>query len=184
MQFQPRRFALDISPLKTKYINYKKLQKPIPVDYHLLKCNSEYFNENDKKYSTSESINLLEEEGEQTNFPPQSIINFISCCQNQEIEINLSNILFLNYLAQKYKVQKLLNITIEIISQNERHLALDSLLFNLDPCNLQNKQQNTDLDTEKEENIISEHFLEFVNDDRLYLLPTSVLSNCSQILQK
>lgn len=170
MSFQSQPFIINISPNNTKQIVYKNLS--IPIDYDLLKRNSDFFLENDNKYNSYKSIPILEDEAKVIEYPTQAIQEFIKCCQNQQIEINPSNLFYLNYLAKKYKVKKLKSATLNIISSNKGQLALESLLFSL------KMSQNKNLafiDTGSEEDIISDNFDQFIKDDKLLEIPIPIL---------
>lgn len=166
---QSRFFSLDISPINTKIIVYGNLT--LPVDYDLLKRNSDYFRKNDLKYSSEKNIHLLKEE--RNKISEDSIRDFIQCCQTQQIELNSSNIFSLNYLAKKYEVYKLLAATTQYISDYKEKLAIDSILFNYHLYNSHN--QFCLVDTKEEEDIISCNFEEFIKDKRLIDLPLPVL---------
>lgn len=169
MSFKSRSFIINVSPQNTKHIIYKN--QHIPVDYYLLKRNSGYFRTNDQKYCLCENIPLLEEENN-IEFPLSAIQEFIKCCQSQPIEINPSNLFYLNYLAKKYEVKNLENETFDIISSNKEQLALDSLIFIL------NVNKNKDLafvETGKEEEIISDNFQYFIKDDKIFQIPIPTL---------
>ncbi|KAK8848021.1 hypothetical protein M9Y10_019074 [Tritrichomonas musculus] len=160
-------FQIKILPENSKNLTYK--DKSFPIDYVLLKRNSEFFQINNNKYKYKENIPLLEEEGN-SDFPLYSIQEFVRCCQNQQIEINPSNIFYLKYLAKKYKVQSLEETTNDIISSNKGQLALESLLFTL--------SYNSTLhfvETADEENIISSNFDQFMKDERLFQVPIPIL---------
>lgn len=166
---QSRFFSLDIFPINTKIIVYGNLK--LPVDYDLLKRNSDYFRKNDLKYSSEKNIHLLKEE--RNIISEDSIRDFIQCCQTQQIELNSSNIFSLNYLAKKYEVYKLLAATTQYISDYKEKLAIDFILFNYYLYNSHN--QFSLVDTKEEEDIISCNFEEFIKDKRLIDLPLPVL---------
>lgn len=85
MDFAPRYFTLGINLNKTKSMRYKDY-KSIPIDYHILKINSNYFAENDKKYNRIGTITLLKEENS-IELSELIFIDFVNCCQNQIIDI-------------------------------------------------------------------------------------------------
>lgn len=63
MSFKRISFQIKILPENSKNLTYK--DKSFPIDYVLLKRNSEFFqiNNNKYKYKYKENIPLLEEEG-------------------------------------------------------------------------------------------------------------------------
>lgn len=170
MNFQAQALYNDVSPQNTKYIVYKNHK--YPVDYDLLKRNSDFFRINDKIYSSCKEIPILEEEGEYFDFPQLSIQEFINHCQNQKIEINPSNIFHLQYLSKKYEVQKLKTAIINIISENKEQLALESLVFILQ---MNQNKEKTFIETGEEEDIISQHFDHFIKDEKIFQIPLPIL---------
>lgn len=170
MDFKSRSFIIDISPENTKQVVYKDLS--IPVDYDLLKRNSEYISSNDITYNSKDKIYLLLEEGNDTEFPYSSIQEFVKCCQNQRIDINQSNLFYLNYLSKRYGVKKLEKETSDIISSDKGQLALESLIFIL---NINKNKQLIYVETGKEEDVISANFEHFIKDEKIYQIPLPIL---------
>lgn len=148
MNFQPIPFILEMPMKNTKTIIYKNTQ--IPIDFDVLKRNSNYFEINSQNYNKTNEIKLLEEEGDTVDFSIKAVQDFLLCCQNQKIEINPSNIFYLNYLSKKYSVVFLERKINQVITQNKGELAINSLLFKLD-LNINRERM---VETEEEEIII------------------------------
>lgn len=170
MHFEPFFYKMETKLIKTKLIVYGN--QKMEIDYNILKSNSTFFRENDHLYSSSQEIHFLSEEKTILKIPESVVINFVRCCQNQNIEINSENIFYLNYLAKRYGVKDLEMQLLNIISQNKEKLALQSILFTVE----MNQDKAISLvNTSNEENLISQFFEEFMENDQLLELPTSIL---------
>lgn len=92
--------------------------------------NSTYLYNNRKKYKYIEKIDLLnDDDAKLIKITDKTIHEFISCCQNEQFNITLSNVFHLQYLSYKYEVQQLTEITTQFISTNLEKLVFDSILF-------------------------------------------------------
>ena len=161
--------------------------KNYPFDFELFKQNSNYFYNNRQFLENVDIINIISKEDENSiNISDETIHNFIRCCQEEFIDIDVSNVIQLQFLAYKYDVPQLIKITTKFITKNEKFLVIKSLLF-------KSKFQNDDdknlkfLDTSNEELIISsdlnkyidnediQHSDHLIDDEQLLELPISVL---------
>ena len=111
-----------------KYFIYR--DKEYPVDFDLLKKNSDYFFKFQNEFTNTTNINLIDKEEENDlKFSEDCIRVFISCCHNEECMISKSSVIGLQYLARKYEFQALLKATSKIISEHWTDLLFSSLLF-------------------------------------------------------
>lgn len=127
---------------------------------------SQYFSRKHKEFETIKIINLVDE----TDFSPKllssSINAFINYFNDKKITIDLTNIIDLHFLSQKYEVQELSQQTNEFIENN--HKDIISTFFS-----------GNDIFNEKDsyeyENIISDYLPEFVcsEEEGLLSLPIS-----------
>ena len=161
-------FCSSIVPKPNKIFTYKG--EDFHVDYDLIKRNCNYFNEqsedieSNERYEMEESIDLSSE----------TVQIFLACCQNQQTKIK--DLLKLNYLATKYQNNELKSFIEKSIEQNYDELIFQSLSFKNQIQNSDFKDlQLFDIDTTNEEQVISSHLLEYLEDDRLFSIPISIL---------
>ncbi|KAK8886368.1 hypothetical protein M9Y10_041831 [Tritrichomonas musculus] len=154
--------------------NFVYKGKKYPIDFSLIQNNSNYFYDNRMKYIDSEDIEL----DETIELTDDVIQSFINCCHIEPFQITNSNLFSLNYLSCKYEVPELTKYTQNYISSNDKSLVFQSLEFKkkFDP-NKSYPDLNLDtiLDTSKEEEIISDNFDGYFNDDRLLSLSIPVI---------
>ena len=163
-----------------KFFVYK--DKKYPFNFNLFKDNSNYFYKNRKILKKVEEINLLNEyEEDMIEMSEEIIKSFISSCQNEIFEINLSNAIELQFLSMKYEVNDLISITNEYIEKNHKSLLLKSFLFKTRHLTAIEECENTFYDTSNEEEIISKHLYEYINDKEITLLP---IETFDRILKK
>lgn len=136
--------------------------KTYPVDFEIIKHYSNYFNDKQNYYEQLTNIELPEEKIEISD---EDFQNFVSCCQNQNFQLTDSNVLCMHQLSISYDVPGLQRITNEYISKNKENLIFSSLTF---------KCQNQ-LDSNSEEDAIASNFEKYINDDRLFSIPISIL---------
>ena len=123
-------FHIKKQPLRNKkYFIYHN--KEYPIDYDLLKKNSNYFFNNQAQFEDSQYIELVDEKEEYINFSDESIQAFISCCQNEPCSIHSSSVIPLQYLANKYEFSELIEVTEKFISQHSSELVFPTLLFKI-----------------------------------------------------
>lgn len=155
-----------------KYFLHK--EKKYPIDFNLLKQNSNYFYENRKQYKFIDIINLLSNDEEnQIDITDESIKFFISCCQNQPSRIDLSTVFPVNYLSKKYDFPELTSITEQFIEQHSSELVFQLIQFNW--------SLNPDTIMQTEESIIASNLEQYVKDERMLLLSIPVLYRILQI---
>lgn len=127
---------------------------------------SHYFSRKQKEFETLKIINLVDE----TDFSPKilstSINAFINYFSDKKIIIDLTNIIDLQFLSQKYEVQELTQQTNEYIENN--HKDIISTFFS-------RKDLFNEKDSYEYENIISDYLPEFVctEEEGLLSLPIS-----------
>lgn len=105
---------------------YKDKKYPIKLD--LIKLSSKYFMENQFLIQNRKDIPLKDDKIEQNIiFTDESIQSFIKFLQFERILLDNDNVSALNYLAKKYKVITLENITNEYIFEHHQDLILQIL---------------------------------------------------------
>ena len=163
-----------------KFFVYK--DKKYPFDFNLFKENSNYFYKNRKHLKKVKEIKLLNEyEDDNIELSEEIIKTFISSCQNDIFEINKSNAIELQFLSMKYEVDELKSITHEYIENNHESLLMKSFLFKTRHLRTIKGSENINYDTSNEEEIISKHLYEYINDKELGLLP---IETFDRILKK
>ena len=151
-----------------KYFIYR--EKKYPINFNLLINNCNYFYRNRKQYKDIEDIKLLNDDEERIILSDEAIQAFISTCQNEKCQIKLSSIIPLHYLSYKFEYPELQAITDKYIEDHSDELVIQTLLFN--PA------------AEKEEEIISSNFSEFIKNDQILQLPISTLDRIFQNYKK
>lgn len=96
--------------------------KEYPIDYDILKKNSNYIFNNQEKFENTQYIELINEEEENIRISDESIQAFILSCQNEPSTINKSSIISLQYLAYKFEFVELIEVTDKYISQHSNEL--------------------------------------------------------------
>lgn len=163
-----------------KFFVYK--DKKYPFNFNLFKENSNYFYKNRKHLKKVKEIKLLNEyEEDNIELSEEIIKTFISSCQNDIFEINKSNAIELQFLSMKYEVDELKSITHEYIENNHESLLMKSFLFKTRHLINNKENENINYDTSNEEEIISKHLYEYINDKELCLLP---IETFDRILKK
>ena len=158
-----------------KFFNYKG--KSYPFNFDLFKKNSKYFFANRQALKNKDSIDLISEIDQKSiNFSDDDINNFIKCCQEESIDIDLSNVIQLQFLANKYDVPQLINITTDFIAENSKELVIKSLLFKSQIQRVDDTYSNF-TNTTNEELIISSNLNKYIEEkeDDLASLPIPVL---------
>ena len=102
---------------KNHYFLYNNKQYPFNIE--LFNVFSKYFLNNPELIQPSKIINLINENLESNlSFTDDSIQSFIDYSQSQQIFLNNGNVVSLNYLAKKYEINSLIDITNEYINEN------------------------------------------------------------------
>lgn len=150
---------------KTNYFVYKNDQYPFNFD--LFKYSSNFFVKNQKLIEESQIIQLVDKDSEDSlNFSSDTIQNFINYVQREPIPLFKENVVALNYLASRYEVDSLIKDTEEYISELYDEIALQILLIH---------QNDSKFQTKTYENVISEHFPDYINNDQLLSINISIL---------
>ena len=140
--------------------------KKFPFNMKLFKCFSQYFKINKQQFANTTEIDIFNDQNEKINLSESSINDFINFCQSREITLNKDNSPSLHMLAKKYQVSSLIKLTTEFIFKHQKEIVIDFYILN---------QDEEDFDKAKYEEIISKDFLNYINDDKLLLLPIPVL---------
>ena len=148
--------------------NFVYKDKNYPIDFNLIKNNSNYFYERQDNYANIHDIQLTEE---LINISEDCIPSFISSCHNDSFEINNSNVFSLYQLSIKYEVPSLISLTDNFINQHGKTLIFQSLQYKYE---LQKLTTNS-VNIENDEEYISLNFFEYINNEQLLNLPISVL---------
>ena len=147
---------------KDKNIVYKG--KFYPIDFILLTRRSRFFSERIDEYFNIKNIEISDNGIE---IPEESIKNFISFCQfeQKEIDITNSNVFSLHQLAIEYNVPGLIQMTSNYIATNNKNLVIQLIYHNY----IYNQPDIAD------EDFISTHFFDYINDLMLIKLPIPIL---------
>ena len=106
-----------------KYFVYHN--KKYPVNFDMVKINTNYFYKNQNQFQNKEKIDLINENEEYVKLSDQSIQAFISSCQNEPCSINKSSIIPLQYLAHKFEFNELIQITDKYIKDHSNELIME-----------------------------------------------------------
>lgn len=140
--------------------------KKFPFNMKLFKCFSQYFKINKQQFANTTEIDIYNDQNEKINLTESSINDFINFCQSREITLNKDNSPSLYMLAKKYQVSSLIKLTSQFIFEHQKEIVIDFYILN---------QDEEDFDKAEYEEIISKDFLNYINDDKLLLLPIPVL---------
>ena len=111
-------------PIRTNK-NFVYKGKKYPVDFRLIKINSNFFFANRHQYK---HIDYIELHIDCCGIKEDSIPTFIACCQNEPFEITDTNVFPLQQLSIQYEVSELNNFTSIYINKNKKTLIFQSLL--------------------------------------------------------
>ena len=165
----------DTLPLndKDKYFIFQ--EETFPINFELIKQNSSYFLKNHDQFENVESIELLQNNDQHPILiTTETIQRFISYCQNEPCEFDSTDTISLLYLSLKYGVTKLTTFINDYISQNHQEYIFQSIQLKDPETSTTNDYFDT-VNSDMEEEIIASHFLEYINDDRIFSLSLSIL---------
>ncbi|KAK8892325.1 hypothetical protein M9Y10_029551 [Tritrichomonas musculus] len=149
----------------TYYFTYKN--KKYPINFDLFKGYSQYFLRNEMEIEHDKDIPLIDEdEMKYLEIDEKTIDTFIKFVHRERVGISKENVTILNYLGRKYEIERLIDVTAEYINKHRREVVVEFILT---------YQYNTIYDKQTYENIISNHLLEYMHDDRLLLFKFPVL---------
>ena len=140
--------------------------KKYPFNYDIFKFFSKTAIQMESIFSNSKEINLLLNKNEHTIvLSDETITNFIQFCQMGKCLITKENVIHLNYLSQMYEVDDLISATNNFISNHQKDLQVEMLLF------LQNSPNQT---VAIEENI-SNNLFDYLKEEKFFSLSIPVL---------
>ena len=148
---------------QTNYFIYKEKQYPFNID--LFNLFSRYFSSS-QQIQPNSGIMLMNETDDDINIPDESIKDFISYCQYQQINLTTNNVQFVYILAKKFNVPSLIKKTEDFIFEHEKNLVVEFLIIS---------NYHQEIDTQKYEEIIAHDLIEYIKDDKLISLPLPIL---------
>ncbi|KAK8835516.1 hypothetical protein M9Y10_044358 [Tritrichomonas musculus] len=149
----------------THYFSYKGKKYPIKFDF--FKISSNFFSKNQEILEQTPIIPLVEESEEiNIEITKENINNFIDFVQHKKVPINKENVISFNYLATRFEVRSLIDITNDYITRNSKEIALDILI---------NHQSDSKFDSKPYESIISRNLSFYIKDERLVELNIPIL---------
>lgn len=151
-----------------KYFTY--LDKEYEFDYNLMKKCSLYFSEKQNELKDSQRIDIFD--NSLPKLSNDSIISFISFCQNQEYKITKENIIAIHSLSVKYQVEKLVAKTEKLIAKS--HLVIIEYFIS-------KFKDLKKFSVSKYEEILSIHLLDHISKDYMLKLP---ISNLYRVLNR
>ena len=100
----------------THYFSYKGEKYPIKFDF--FKISSNFFSKNQEMLEKTPIIPLVEESEEiNIEMTKENINNFIDFVQHKKVPINKENVISFNYLATRFEVRSLIDITSDYITR-------------------------------------------------------------------
>lgn len=146
---------------------YKNKQFPFNLD--VFRFTSKFFSDKAEDFRHSKYVQLLSHEEEsKIEISDKSINTFINYVQREAISIEEDNVLSLNYLGHKYQIDELVESTKRYITEHQSNLVLEIL------SNEVNHNDNIK-DMSTYEDIVAEHFLDYINDIRMLNLPVHTI---------
>lgn len=164
---QVKRSFEPIKPLNRSNKNFIYKGKKYPINFCLLQQYSNFFYNQRKNFKNAQDIEIQTINFEITE---EAIPMFVACCQNQSFDITDSIVFSLYHLSKQYEVPELTKLSDEYIQQNYKNLVLQSILYII-----KSRSSEVKFDLSKEENVISSHFFEYIDNDQLISLPVQVL---------
>ncbi|KAK8880696.1 hypothetical protein M9Y10_003382 [Tritrichomonas musculus] len=164
---QAKRSFEPIKPINRANKNFVYKGKKYPINFCLLKQYSNFFYNQRKHFKNTEDIKIQTSNFEITE---EAIPMFVACCQNQSFDITDSTAFSLYHLSIQYEVPGLTKLSDEYIKQNYKNLVLQSISYII-----KSRSSEVKFDLSKEENVISSHFFEYIDNDQLISLPVQVL---------
>lgn len=137
------------------------------VDFTIIKRNCKYF---EKQKSEIKQIKKYEM-NEVEDLPPETIQTFLSCSQNQRTTIN--DFVGVNYLSIKYENDELRSFTERYIENHYNDHIFQLISFKQHIQEINDTEFN--IDTSNEEKVLSSHFLEYLDDERIFSLNLNTL---------
>lgn len=155
----------------TYCFNYKG--HSFPFNFDLFKIYSPYIKRIQTKIEQDKCINIIDEnEEDNIELSKEIIKDFIKFVQLEEIGLNDTNVLKLNYLADKYEITALIDYTINYIRKHQKNVIFEMLLT----------RQNDPKYIEYE-NIVSNDILYYINDPKLLSLNFPIIYRiCNKII--
>lgn len=154
----------------THFFVHKNERYPFNMD--LFKLSSNYFTKKRNIAGDSKFIELLDQDYEKNfDISHESITDFIRYLHRSAIQVHKRNVVALNYLGRKYEIEELIQNTEEYISNHHSELSLEILTI---------QPQRSTLDTTIYESSISDHFLDYINNDQIFKLDISTLHRIFQ----
>lgn len=146
------------------------------IDFDLLIKNSRFFRNQRKLFKNKQEISFPREE---IKISSEAFESFVLCCQNKPFQLEDSIVIQLFFLSYRYEVTSLTEYINNYILENNKSLAIQSILFknkiqNMQSTNFDNVSMIS-IDIMHEINTISSNFIELIetNDDLLSLpIPT------------
>lgn len=151
-----------------KYFAY--LNNEYEFDYNLMKKCSLYFSEKQNELKDSQRIDIFD--NSLPKLSNDSIISFISFCQNQKYKITKENIVAIHSLSVKYQVEKLVAKTEKLIAKY--HLEINEYFIS-------EFNDLKEYSVSKYEEILSIHLLDHISKDYMLKLP---ISNLYRVLNR
>lgn len=155
----------DRCQLFPKMIHFIYKDKKYPIDIDLLNRYSEYFL-SQKDNSTQGDCLELSFYDDLQDFSEESIGLFVNFFQEGSIKVTQKAAISLNFLSNKFKVPRLIEITDSFIETHHNNLVNSYL------SKFNEKTIKINFYYEK---IISKHLIEFIANDRLLQIPLSSL---------
>lgn len=160
----------SLKPLIRANIKFIYKGKKYPIDFSLIKKNSNFFYVNHDQYKMIDDIAILEED---IILSDDSINCFISACQNEFFDINNSNVFSLYQLSIKYDVPCLLSLTTEYIEKYNKSLIFQTIQYQYQLLKSNKITKLSNL--ENYEEMIASNFFEYIDNEKLQELPIPVL---------
>ena len=147
----------------THHFVYKNKKYPFNLD--LFKCSSKFFSEN--QFDQTQSIDLVDKNTEDDlNLSEEIIQDFIKFVHHQPIGLDNENVSKLHYLANRYEIPLLIDLTEKYIKNHKKDVMVQILIIH---------QNDSNFDTKTYEDFISNDALYYIKNDNLLSLNFTIL---------
>lgn len=156
--------------MKKKVVNFTAFNKIYPIQLSLFNKHSDFFTPKKIQEITESELylELFDEFDFSSAHSEESITLFLQYCQDHPIKLTINNVISIQFLSNKFLVTDLKKESENFIEYHYKEIIEQYLT---------NKKEILPII----EKLISNHFMEYSNDDRLFSMPISTLCRIEEL---